>query len=401
MLWNPGPHALRSTHYWVADLMPVPNESRLVRVVADKSFHDWNVLQPGTTRMTVPVRGIAHRHGAGAVIELDGNRDVVLEDVEVWSAPWFACVLQRNEGSVILRRVQVRPRPGTSRLTSSWRDGPHVKGNRARLLFEDCVLEGMNDDAFNIATFLSRVAGVEGPRVRVRQNFPLGYVRWRVGDTLAGYATNTATLLERARVLAVEEKPGSNPEHAPHVTLTLDHAVPRLTAGDQVWAVEAANPDTTLCRCTIRMSCRFQSRVTLEGCDVTALLWFYGEKIEGPLPSGSVVRHCRLRLGRGNPELAVACSGRLNDLPAPAATTSMPPLVDLLFEENEIDGRFDLRHAQKVQLLNNRFAPERGQLTLRDCRDVLLKGNRLGDGTLPAARIRIEDRATRDSVKQQ
>ena len=79
----------------------------------------------------------------------------------------------------------------------------------------------------------------------------------------------------------------------------------------------------------------------------------------------------------------------------------MPPLVDLLFEENEIDGRFDLRHAQKVQLLNNRFAPERGQLTLRDCRDVLLKGNRLGDETLPAARIRIEDRATRDSVKQQ
>ena len=36
-----------------------------------------------------------------------------------------------------------------------------------------------------------------------------------------------------------------------------------------------------------------------------------------------------------------------------------------------------------------------------DRRDVLLKGNRLGDGTLPAARIRIEDRATRNSVKRQ
>ena len=177
--------------------------------------------------------------------------------------------------------------------------------------------------------------------------------------------------------------------------------MPRLAEGDQVWAVEAANPDTTLRRCTIRNSCRFQSRVTLEDCDVTALLWFYGETIEGPLPSGSVVSHCRLRLGRGNPEIAVACSGRLNELPASAATTGMPALVDLLFEENEIDGHFDLRHAQKVQLVNNRFAPERGQLTIGDCREVLLKGNRLGEETLPAARIQIEDQATRDSVQQQ
>ncbi len=401
MLWNPGPHALRSTHYWVADLTPMPNDTRLVRVVTADSFHDWNVIQPGTTRMTVPVRGIAHRPGAGAVMELVGNRDIVIEDVEVWSAPWFACVVQRNEGSVTFRRVQVRPRPGSARITSSWRDGLHVKGNRARLLFEDCVLEGMNDDAFNIATHLSQVVGVEGQQLRVRQNFPLGYVGWRVGDTLAGYATNTGTLLERARILAVEEQPDSKPDHAPQVTLTLDRAVPRLAVGDQVWAVEAANPDTTLRRCTIRNSCRFQTRVTLEDCDVTALLWFYGETIEGPLPSGSVVRRCRLRLGRGNPEIAVACSGRLNGLPTPAATNGMPPLMDLRFEENEIDGRFDLRHAQKVQLVNNRFAPDRGQLAISDCREVLLQGNRLGEQTMPAARIQIEDQATRDSVQQQ
>jgi hypothetical protein len=400
MLWNPGPHALRSTHYWVADLKPVPNEPRSVSVVADESFNEWNVVQPGTTRMTVPVRGIAHRHGAGAVIELDGNRDVVLEDVEIWSAPWFACVVRRNEGTVMLRRVQIRPRPGTARITSSWRDGLHVKGNRARLLFEDCVLDGMNDDAFNIATFLSRVAGVEGPRVRVRQNFPLGYIRWRVGDTLASYATSTGTLLERGRVLAVEEEPGPDPDHAPNVRLTLDRAVPQLAEGDQVWAVEAANPDTMLRRCTIRMSCRFQSRITLEHCDVTALLWFYGEHIEGPLPSGSVVRHCRLRLGRGNPELAVACNGRINGLPAPSGTSGMPPLVDLQFEDNEIDGRLDLQHARKVQLANNRFSPERGQLTIGNCREVLLQGNRLGKEALPATRVKIEDQATRDSLRE-
>jgi len=114
-----------------------------------------------------------------------------------------------------------------------------------------------------------------------------------------------------------------------------------------------------------------------------------------------VVRHCRLRLGRGNPELAVACNGRLNGLPAPAATTGMPPLVDLQFEDNEIDGRFDLGHARNVQLVNNRFAPERGQLTIRECREVLLKGNRLGQQALPATHIQIQDQATRDSLREQ
>ena len=272
--------------------------------------------------------------------------------------PWFACLVQRNEGTVTLRRVQVRPKPGTVRITSSWRDGMHVKGNRAKLLFEDCVLDGMNDDAFNIATLLSRVESVEGTRLRVRQNFPLGYVPWHVGDTLAGYATNTGSLLGRGQVLAVEEKASAQPEHAPQVTLTLDRALPGVVKGDQVWAVEAANPHTTLRRCTIRNGCRFQSPVALESCDVVAFLWFYGEQPEGPIPSGSVVRQCRLRLGRGNPELAVACEGRLHGLPAPAAPTGTPPLIGLRFEENEIDGRLELRHCQKVELLKNRFAAE-------------------------------------------
>ena len=229
----------------------------------------------------------------------------------------------------------------------------------------------------------------------------LEYVPWRAGDTLAGIATNSGARVENVRVLAVEEQSGSNPGHAPEVMLTLERAVPGLARGDQVWALEAANLETTLRRCTICMSCRFQSRVTLEQCDITALSWFYGEHIEGPLPSGSVVRQCLLRLGRGNSEIAVSCNGRINGLPAPAAVADRPALSDLLFEENEIDGRFEIRRARGVRLVNNRFAPERGQVTLGECREVLLTGNRLGNEALPADRIRILDQAMRDATRSQ
>jgi hypothetical protein len=46
-----------------------------VRVVTAESFHDWKAIQPGTTRITVPVRGIAHRRGAGAVVRLRRRED--------------------------------------------------------------------------------------------------------------------------------------------------------------------------------------------------------------------------------------------------------------------------------------------------------------------------------------
>lgn len=398
MLWNQGRHALVSSHFWLADLILSTNGPRAMRAIAEANFQGWSFIKPGVTRMTVPVRGIAHRHGAGAVIELDGNKDVTLENVDVWSAPWFACVVQRNEGAVTLRRVHVRPKPGTPRIASSWRDGIHVKGNRGKLLIEDCVLDGMNDDAFNIATFLSRVDAIDGVSVRVHQNFPLCYIAWRVGDTLACYSTNTGAIPGRARVVAVEEKPAKTSDHAPEATLTLDHLPPGMGRGDQVWAVEAANPDTTLRGCTIRNSCRFQSRVTLDKCDVTAFLWFYGENIEGPLPSGSLIRQCHLRVGRGNLELAAACDGWLHGLPKPSTATGPSALADLRFEDNEIDGRLELKHVENAMLLRNRFSADHGRVVIANSRGLILERNSLGESMLPAERIEIADQASRDSV---
>jgi precorrin-2 dehydrogenase/sirohydrochlorin ferrochelatase len=397
MLWNPGPHTLRSTHCWIDDLTAVAaaNDPRRMRVSVGENFRSFDRVTNGTTRMTVPVRGVAHRHGPGAVLHLDGNLGATVEDVEIGSAPWFACTIQRNEGSVSFRRVHVRPKPGTTRITSSWRDGIHAKGNRAALLFEDCILDGMNDDSFNLATFVSRVESVDGLRLRVRQNFPLVYIAWRVGDTLRGYSAATGALLGDARVTAVEETPAAKPDHAPAVTLTLDRPPVGVARGDQVWAVEATNPGSILRRCTIRNSCRLQTPVTLEACDVAAFLWFYGEHIEGPLPSGSAVRNCRLRAGRGNSEIALSVDGRLNGLSKPTAPPGPPPLTGLRVVDNEIDGRVEIRRAQDVRIANNRFAPERARISIRDSLDVTAEGNRLGDAPLPPDRITILDSGRR------
>ena len=107
-----------------------------------------------------------------------------------------------------------------------------MKGNYARLLWEDCRLEGMNDDSFNIATHSSRIVEVLSPKsVRIRQNFPLGFVPFKVGDMLVAYDVVCGKLLGKARVASalVEEKVDkSNPDRpAPLLRLTLDHSLDR------------------------------------------------------------------------------------------------------------------------------------------------------------------------------
>jgi len=365
MLWHPGPYGLVSCHYWVERMAPGPKR-HIVRVFAGGNFRRFSDIAPGRWRASLPVPGIAHRYGPGPCVDITDNDTVAFEDVELWSAPWFGFSVRRNRGSVVFRRVHVRPKPGSGRLTSTWRDGFHVKGNSASLLWEDCVLEGMNDDAFNIATHASRVRRVVSPtRFEVLQKFPLTPIPWHEGNTLAAADFTSRTLLGSPRIVKVagwttrrriNGKPAASP-----VVIETDRPIPGLGTGAMVWEPQWANPTTTLRRCTIRMSCRLQSPVTLERCDVTALLWFYGEEVEGPFPSNVVVRDCVLRRGRGNPRLAVSFAGRRDGHGRPSA------IHEVVFERNRVWGNFSMVGVDNVRMSGNEFLEPRAAVRIEDC----------------------------------
>jgi len=373
MLWHQGPYGLVSRHYWTARIER-GSEPRTVRVFATERFTSFGDIEPGRWHMSIPVPGIAHRYGPGACVEVHDNRDVVFEDVELWSAPWFGFRIFRNEGQVVFRRVNIRPKPGTGRLTSTWRDGFHVKGNRGRLLWEECEVSGTNDDAFNISTHASRLERVVSPtEVVVRQVFPLSPMPWREGGTLVAADLESRTLLGSARVRRVsgwttarrlDGKPAASP-----VTLVLDGPIEGLRRGTMVWEREGANPHTTLRRCTIRASCRFQSPVTLEGCRVSALIWFAAMPIEGPFPSNVVVRECELRRGRGNPRLAVSFRGR-----APGRT-GPPAIHSVALERNRIWGDFSMVGVARARLEGNRFCERGATIRIEDCPDLVTRDN--------------------------
>ena len=375
MLWYPGPYGRVSRHYWT-ERMEQAGRPGTLRVHCSERFRRFDDIKPGTWLISLPVPGIAHRYGPGGCLDIFDNDTVTFENVELWSAPWFGFRVMRNTGEVTFRRVHIRPKPGTGRLTSTWRDGFHVKGNSAKLLWEDCILSGMNDDAFNISTHCSRVRQMLSPReVVVLQAFALNPMPWRRGATFAAADFEAAALLGTARIVKVTRsaekrllhgKPAASP-----VTLLLDRPIEGLAKGAMVWQPESSNPRTTLRRCRIENSCRLQTPVTLDACDVTALLWFHAERVEGPFPSNVTIRDCRLRRGRGNPRLAVSFAGGGSGKgPAQRAPAAGRAIHDIVFERNEVWGDFSMIGVDRARLADNAFLETGAAVRIEHCTNV-------------------------------
>ena len=381
MLWHEGPYGPVSRHYWTARIERT-EAANTIRVYAADEFTGFAHIQPESTQISVPTPGVAHRYGPGPCFRVQDNADVAFEDVELWSAPWFGFNILRNDGEVAFRRVNIRPRPGSSRLMSLWRDGFHVKGNRASLRWQDCVVYGMNDDAFNISTHSSEVVRVSAPdRIVVRQKFPLAYLPWREGAMLAAADEHTGRLCSSHRVVAVEAGPirtiGGHPAAPAEIALSLDTPAPNLKSGTMVWDPECANPDTLLRHCTIGMSCRLQSPVRLEGCTVTGLLWFYCEHVEGPFPSGVSLKNCTLHRGRGNPDNALIFSGLPQGVSGDGKAAAPPRAIhDVVVENSRIYGGFRLEGVENVRIADNHFLEHDAVITVRENHGLVMHNNR-------------------------
>lgn len=384
MLWREGPYGLVSRHVWVK-LMEPGDEPCMVRLYNVTDFSDafnkpggrifkideLKDMRPGQWKISMPIPGIAHRYGPGGCIDIFDNDTVTFHDVELWSAPWFGFRVFRNKGEVSFKRVHIRPKPGSGRLTSTWRDGFHVKGNSGKLLWEDCILEGMNDDAFNISTHSSRVTKVITPaEIVVQQTYRLNIMPWHVGATLGGADYESKTLLGEAKILKVTNSPEIFDEkgrrRASKVTLLLDRSIEGMAKGMTIWEVESSNPDTTLRRCRILKSCRMQCAMTLEDCQVTALMSFRAEEIEGPFPVNLVIRNCVFKRGRGNRRLAVIFYGPTED----ERKGRRSAIHDVIFENNEVWGDFLMQGVDDARLWGNKFLEPGAKKTITGCRNL-------------------------------
>lgn len=182
---------------------------------------------------------LARMH-ASAIFLLESDA-VMLEDVSVHASPSLALGFVRN-GQVTIRRFCVAfpaDQPGRApRLITTNADGAHGQANRVGPLIEDCLFEGMADDAINLYYHPVVITEIASP---TRVQFA-GYQEFDPGDPVWITDPRTGRLLSRNTVASREELPGN-------VTwLNLVDPVEGLTAGhdkltgDAIYNMKYAGP---------------------------------------------------------------------------------------------------------------------------------------------------------------
>lgn len=85
---------------------------------------------------------------------------VVLDQVTVYAAPGMG-VIGHGCGDVTMRGLRIMRRPGSDRVMSANTDATHFIGCRGKIDFDDCLFEGMGDDATNVHGFYLTIRGRE------------------------------------------------------------------------------------------------------------------------------------------------------------------------------------------------------------------------------------------------
>ena len=351
-LWSPGTYSapecggsyLVRHNVDVLDTKPI--NTSMVRVITNPAGWFFDSIQPGETRFSVPVSGVAHRFGPGESCVIASNTNVTMENVDMYSAPWFAYGINGNRGRLVFRNVNLRP--GAGRISSAARDGFHVKFNRSSLLWENCTVQGNGDDAYNIASYGFTIIEVISPtRIKISQNFPLGVVPMEMNDTLVFYSPSRGKILGNSKIAGLNPAnyTGDNP---PVYMIDLDTAIDDIKIHNTwVWNVESSNPHTILRNCRVDTSCRMRSPMLIDTCKFNALAWFTGDSLEAPVPGNIRACNSTFRLGQGNPELVVAFNGP--DSPAE------PVIFHVEFENNRVWGDFIMKDTAHAALTDNTF----------------------------------------------
>lgn len=240
----------------------------------------------------MPMPDVAHHNGSSVVVTFTEN--LTMEDVNLWASSHFAFHMRYNTGDFILRRTNIVPKPGSEGKIVSWRDGFHIKENRAKFLWEDCRIGGCGDDVFNLSCSTLTVDTVYSDTefsMGCREFGGLYPAKLYGGDKITLYNVETGALIGETTILEVVRQSG--PENR---VITRD-PIPYNTPGVQVAVNSLANPGARIMDCRVEGTFRFRGEVTCEDTDFRITYsWIENEHpVEGPIPKNILFRNCSLK----------------------------------------------------------------------------------------------------------
>lgn len=128
------------------------------------------------------------RTGRYCAVSISGSSDVLLEDVNLYGAWTMGIAVAENEGALVFRRVNIKRRPGSTRLLAIPSSPMDIRSNRVGPVIENCEFESGGDDLIGlINTAEATVVKLTAPVAEGGSSFRIDRMEKlnaRVGDLL-------------------------------------------------------------------------------------------------------------------------------------------------------------------------------------------------------------------------
>ena len=221
------------------------------------------------------------------------NENLNLEDINLWSASHFNFHMRYNSGVVNLTNVNLTPEPGTDMAMVGWRDGFHLKDNRAQFIWDNCTLEKVFDDVFNISCTMMRVTEVISDTEFKMECPEFGGTYWlpmQAGDELSVYDEKTGAYIGTTTIKEVVNQAGAD-NH-----IIVNDPLPGNAVGVSVALDSAAAPNSIIRNCDVSGTYRFRAPLLVENCELkTMFAWIDNlPNIEGPFPHDIHFKDCKI-----------------------------------------------------------------------------------------------------------
>ena len=248
-------------------------------------------MQRTGSQFLVPRPYWGQEEGSAFIVTNTENAD--LEDINLWSASTFNFHMRYNSGVVNLKNVNLTPEPGTDMAMVGWRDGFHLKDNRAQFIWDGCTLAKVSHDVFNISCTMMQVTEVISDTEFKMECPEFGGTYWlpmQAGDELTVYDEKTGAFIGRTTIKEVVNQKGKD-NH-----IIVNDPLPGNAAGVSVGLDSGVAPNSIIRNCEVIGTYRFRGPLLVENCQLkTMYAWLDNlPNIEGPVPRNIHFKNCEI-----------------------------------------------------------------------------------------------------------
>ena len=245
-----------------------------------------------------PVPNVGHIVERG--FSLNSNKNFDMSDCNVYAACKFAFVVSGSEGTMNFSNVNIESKGNIN--FAGWRDGFHCKDNRAKIVWENCVMKQTYDDMINISSQTMTVQTVTANNDITMSG---ANNNLKAGDRLTIINTSNGQLIGSSAVNEVLS------QNATGARVTLTDPISGVGTGSNIIVLfdSLSAPDSEINNCDMDGTFRFRGSLTVTGGKIYNRRMWMGFDIsatgstnsalsyaEGPLPQNILFQNVAFTL---------------------------------------------------------------------------------------------------------